>query len=158
MNPWVQFLKEHRGKGLKINELRNLYESEKANTPIVYNYDINADDKDSSALESVIEDYDIPALTQKLNEHDDLTEEEKEQWLIAFELVLSDEYALTKQQLFNSHDAWLNAIDNIDELELDVIIDRLQSAKHKDIYALMDDITSSFTLEQLHSIEFAELQ
>lgn len=158
MNPWAQFLKDHRGKGMTIAQLRDLYTSENEDAPVVYNYNESADDKVNSALESIQAEYDISAINRKLNNNDELTEEEEEAWRFAFELSLTDEYALTKEQLLSSHDGWIHAMDYIDEMELDDIIDRLQSSQHKDIYEFIDDVMRSFTVEQLHSIQLAELQ
>lgn len=158
MNPWVQFLKDNRGKGMTIAQLRDLYISEHEGAPVVYNYNETADDKHDSALEEIKNEYDISSINQKLNDNDELTEEEKEAWRLAFELSLTDEYALTKDKLLSSHDAWIHAMDYIDEMELDDKVEDLHAGQHKDIYQFMDDVMNSFTVEQLHSIQLAELQ
>lgn len=158
MNPWVQFLKDNRDKGLSITQLRDMYSADHEGAPVVYNYNDTADDKVDSVLEEVLHEYDISTINQKLNDNDELTEEEEEAWKLAFELAITDEYTLTKDQLLSSHDAWINAMDYIDEMDLDIIVDNLRKGRHTDIYNFMDDVMNSFTVEQLHSIQLAELQ
>jgi hypothetical protein len=157
MNPWVQFLKDNRGKGLQVSELRDQYMSRKDDAPVVYNYDANADDKIGSLLETIKSDYDIAAINKKITDYDDLTPQEEEQWLLAFELVLTDEYTLTKQKLLTSHDAWLRSITDIDDNDND-IENKLSQQEHKDIHDFIDDVLQIFTIRQLHSIKFNELQ
>lgn len=176
MNPWVKFLKEHSGQGYSVTELRNMYEKHKETQPsmhpmssmpqegdkkeIIYNINPDADIKYDSLLESFKDEYDITGITQKLENTDELSQQEEEAWKLAFEMALTDDYVLTKEQLLNSHDWWLTRLDyhsGIDDDKFEKILKQLTTKNHKDIYEFLDDVLKSFSVEELYSINLPEL-
>jgi len=167
-NPWIEFLKEQRGSGLSVSDLRDLYLSKSADDVPIYIYDNNADIKRNSLLESLKQDPrvfpdGIGAINKKLElkQLDTITAKEAEAWRLAFEMALTNDYTLTKQQLLGSYDWWINRLiqeGDIDSEDVDEIIERLSKTQHRDIYEFLDDVLASFTLEQLYSIGQPELE
>lgn len=167
-NPWVEFLKQHRGAGKSVSELRDMYVAMTTDAPPVYLYDDNADIKSDSLLESLKTDTrvfpdGINSINQKLElkQLDDISPKEEEAWRLAFEMSLTDDYTLTKEQLLTSHDWWIHRLiqeSGLDAEDLDDIIIEIQNTPHKDIYQFLDHVLSSFTIEQLHSIGYPDMQ
>lgn len=167
-NPWVEFLKQHRGAGKSVSELRDMYLVTTTNAPPVYLYDDSADIKTSSLLESLKADTHvfpdgIDVINQKLElkQLDDISPKEEEAWRLAFEMSLTDEYTLTKEQLLTSHDWWINRLiqeSDLDAEDLDGIIAEIRGTNHGDIYQFLDHVLSSFTIEQLYSIGHPDMQ
>jgi len=168
-NPWIEFLKEQRGSGLSVTDLRDLYLSRSADADPIYIYDNNADVKHNSLLESLKQDPrvfpdGIAAINKKLElkQLDSITPKEAEAWRLVFEMALTNDYTLTKQQLLgSSYDWWINRLiqeGDIDSEDVDEIIERLSMTQHRDIYEFLDDVLASFTLEQLYSIGQPELE
>lgn len=166
-NPWVDFLNKHKGGGMTISELRDQYLSRDPNAPLVYMYDELADIKTDSLLDNLKADKrvfpkGIKNVTDKIENKDldDITSKEEEAWRLAFEMALTNDYTLTKEQLFDDHDWWFRRLQNesgIEEGVLYNIMAKIQNTKHKDIYAFLDDLVPMFTLEELHSINFTDL-
>lgn len=162
-NPWVEFLKQHKGGGKSVGELRDLYLSMSDGAEIVYVYDDDADIKYGSLLESLKADprvfpdgIDVINNKLELKQLDSVTAKEEEAWRLAFEMALTDDYTLTKKQLLSSHDWWINRLiqeSDLDAEDLDEIILELKKTKHADIYQFLDHVLQSFTLEQLYSIK-----
>lgn len=166
-NPWIQFLKEHSGEGKKVTELRDMYLAANTDAPPVYLYDDTADIKQNSMLEQLKADRDvfpdgIQTINKKLERHylDDITPKEQMAWRLAFEMALSDDYTLSKEQLLGSHDWWtcrMLAEADIDAADLDEIIIDLQNTPHTNIYDFLDDVQSKFNIEQLYAIGMPDL-
>lgn len=167
-NPWIQFLKENRGTGKSVAELRDMYLADTTDAPPVYLYDDTADIKHDSMLEQLKADRDVfPNGIQSINHKletqsvDDISPKEEMAWRLAFEMALSDEYTLSKEQLLGSHDWWLRrmlAEADIDAADLDEIILDLQDTNHRDIYEFLDDVQTKFNIEQLYAIDIPDLQ
>lgn len=160
MNPWVKFLIDNKGKGYTNEQLRKLYQAEQS-TEEVYNFDRDASIKHESLLEDLKTQVDIPALTKKLQEHDILNEDEQDLWYLAFDLAVTKDYSLTKEQLLGSHDWWLERIlyeSGIDDDIYDDIVTELKTEHHKDIHEFMDHVRDSFSIYELVSIDHPELK
>lgn len=163
---WQQFVKRHHGSGKSISELRDLYMA--ADAPPAYVYDDNADVKHDSTLEDLKADTSvfpngISDINQKLElkQIDDISAEEEHAWRLAFELALSDEYTLTKEQLLTSHDWWINRLiqeSDLDAEDLDGIIVELQNTDHEDIHQFLDHVLSKFNIEQLYAIGHPDME
>jgi hypothetical protein len=132
--------------------------------PLVYLYDDNADIKRGSLLESLKTDMrvfpdGIGAINKKLElkQLDDISPKEGEAWLLAFEMSLTDDYSLTKEQLLTSHDWWINRLIQESDADEDIIAEIIDT-EHKDIYHFLDHVLSRFTLEQLYSIGHPDMQ
>lgn len=158
VNPWVNFLKQHRGGGYSISELRDLYMSSRDDAEQVYLYDDNADIKTNSMLEDLKADRNIfpdgiGAINRKLRlgQLDEISPREEEAWRLAFEMAITDEYTLTPQQLLNSHDWWLNRLlsKGCDE----DIIERLETSNEHNLYKFLDLMHSLITIDQLYAIK-----
>ena len=167
-NPWITFLKDQRGGGKSITELRDMYVEKTTNAPPVYQYDNNADIKKDSMIESLKEDervfpQGIGYINNKIEmKHlDDISEEEEESWRLAFEMALTDDYILTKKDLLTSHDWWINRLiqeSDLDGDDVNDIINDVQKNKHDDIYQFLDHLLPMFTLEQLYSIGYPDMK
>jgi hypothetical protein len=172
MNPWVKFLKENRGRNLSVVELRDMYLQHKAaataSVPVsvpgpdepVYTIDNNADIKVESMLEDFKDEYNISGITKKLDRHDEITKQEEEVWKLGFEMALTDDYAMTKEQLLGSHNWWLTRLEyhsGIDEVEFDDILNSL-TRNHASLYDFLDDVLNSFSVEELHTIDLPEMR
>jgi len=165
-NPWIEFLKEQRGSGLSVSDLRDLYLAQGTDAEPIYVYDDNADIKHNSLLESLKQDPrvfpdGIAVINKKLQlkQLDAITAKEAEAWRLAFEMALTNDYTLTKEQLLGSYDWWINRLmQESDADDVDEIIERFGKTQHKNIYEFLDDVLSSFSLEQLYDIGQPELQ
>jgi hypothetical protein len=167
-NQWVEFLKQNRGAGKTVSELRDMYLEKTTDAPPVYLYNDKADVKVDSLLESLKQDTHVfPQGINHINDKlelkqlDDITAKEEEAWRLAFEMALTDDYTLNKQQLLNSHDWWIQRLvteSDLDSDDVGLITDAIQRTSHKDIYQLLDHILSSFTLEQLYSIGHPDMK
>ena len=89
---------------------------------------------------------------------EDITKKEKEAWIFAFEMALTEEYKLTKEQLLSTHNWWISRLAYEVGDELYEKIDVLKNTKHEGTMDFVDDVTETFTLEQLHSIGLPELE
>ena len=76
------------------------------NDDVIYYINENADIKQGSLLEKYLSDKKsfpkgIAHISNKIEQKDleDITKKEKEAWIFAFEMALTEEYKLTKEQL-----------------------------------------------------------
>lgn len=134
------------------------------NDDVIYYINENADVKQGSLLEKYLSDKKsfpkgIVHISNKIEQKDleDITKKEKEAWIFAFEMALTEEYKLTKEQLLSTHNWWISRLAYEVGDELYEKIDVLKNTKHEGTMDFVDDVTETFTLEQLHSIGLPEL-
>lgn len=135
------------------------------NDDVIYYINENADIKQGSLLEKYLSDEKsfpkgIAHISNKIEQKDleDITKKEKEAWIFAFEMALTEEYKLTKEQLLSTHNWWISRLAYEVGDELYEKIDVLKNTKHEGTMDFVDDVTETFTLEQLHSIGLPELE
>ena len=135
------------------------------NDDVIYYINENADIKQGSLLEKYLSDKKsfpkgIAHISNKIEQKDleDITKKEKEAWIFAFEMALTEEYKLTKEQLLSTHNWWISRLAYEVGDELYEKIDVLKNTKHEGTMDFVDDVTETFTLEQLHSIGLPELE
>ena len=131
---------------------------------VIYYINDNADIKYNSLLEKYKLDKQyfpkgISHISNKIENKDldDITDEEKDAWIFAFEMALTEEYKLTKQQLLSTHNWWISRLAFEVGDELHEKIELLKNTKHESTMDFVNDIVETFTLEQLYSIELPEL-
>jgi hypothetical protein len=134
------------------------------NDDVIYYIDDNADIKQESLIEKYKLDKKhfpkgISHISDKIKNKDldDITNEERDSWIFAFEMALTEEYKLSKEQLLSTHDWWISRLAYEVGDELNEKINALKTTDHESTMEFVDDITQIFTLEQLHSIELPEL-
>jgi hypothetical protein len=133
----------------------------------VYLYHRDADIKRDSLLENLKEDKrvfpeGIDHINKKLELHriDSVTDREEEAWRLAFEMSLTDDYTLTKEQLLTSHDWWIHRLlyeSGLDAEELRERIADIRDTQHKDIYQFLDHVLERFSLEELYTIGHTDM-
>ena len=134
------------------------------NDDVIYYVDDNADVKQNSLIEKYKLDKQyfpkgISHISDKIKNKDldDITEKEKDAWMFAFEMALTEDYKLTKQQLLSTHNWWISRLSFEVGDDLYEKIDELKNTEHESTMDFVDDITELFTLEQLYSIGLPEL-
>lgn len=140
-NPWIQFLQDHKGQRMTLLELRQRYNMYGGSHLV------------SQSMEVDPESTYIKGLTERIREHDFLSDQEAEQWRAAFRAKLM-ENDTTKESLLNQHDVWLKRIQYEGEDErMQGFYRTIVPKTHRSVEDFLSDVTDYFSLEELVSAE-----
>jgi hypothetical protein len=116
---------------------------------------------DWSKIEISIEGWTIPDSLQdaidKVNQGDELTPIEEQQWMEYYLFVISDNYTLTPTEMLSDHDWWLKCIQyhsGIDEDKMYTFLYNKDKLANLSLDDFLTQVLSFFTIDELKSIGF----
>ncbi len=159
-NPWIAFLKEHKGYRLTLPELRELYYKDQLggteDIESIEGTEYTEDMEYTEDIEDTLLSDEIKRINRKIKNHDELTDEESQLWRAEFRRVLSDDYKYTQQELLSTYDVWLKRIkynSGIYEAKMSEFQNTIQTRKYPSVDAFLKAVTDFFDIEELYSAE-----
>jgi hypothetical protein len=93
----------------------------------------------------------------KESEVEEISDKEREGWLIAFGIALTNDYNLSKKDLLTEFDWWVERLVPSVGESIYLTIDNLKNKDHDDDISFLNDVTEVFSIEDLFSIGLPEL-
>lgn len=102
----------------------------------------------------------LQRVMEKVDNHDDLTQREKNMWLDQFCYIISDAGRLSSDEMLHGYDWWLRCIEyhsSIDDMKMKYFEDNIDNMKKMDNKEFLNYVTDFFTLDELNAVDITEL-